>query len=301
MTEFSSSPPSRILADVLNSLLSSTTVSSSESREYVASLQNDFTLASVLCEEKGGTANNCILALEGGLTEADIRRFAPPSTPMLNTQAQNLISEQVDSILRSIADLWDASTPGSGGEQEHSSEGLLHDIQTRLRQIEALEAEADDAYDRIHLQLQAIQQIHPRLQQRLTHGLDKFPQEIESRSAANNDLLAMTIESSLVKVSLVRAQVLELVYNYSSPKNPELQMRHVLSTAYTKLKDDEGELEMEEQKLNKELAEYQTLLDMVDGGGSGGFRQLVADTARVEKETEECRRDLRRLGWTGEV
>ncbi|KAJ6493625.1 hypothetical protein C8R47DRAFT_1119100 [Mycena vitilis] len=299
MAEFSGPSP-RLLADVLNSLISSTTVSSSESREYVASLQNDLTLASLLREGKGGTANHW--AREGGLTETDVRRFAPTSTSMLDIQAQNLISEQVDSILRSIADLWNGMRPaGSGAKQEHSSEDLLHDIQTRLRQIEALEAQADNAYDRIHLQLQAIQQIHPRLQQRLTHGLNKFPQEIESKSAANNDLLAMTIESSLVKVSLVRAQVLELMYNYSSPKIPELQMRHALSTAYTKLKDDERELEMEEHKLNKELTEYQTLLDMVDGGGSGGFRQLVADTARVEKETEECRRDLRRLGWTGEV
>jgi hypothetical protein len=110
----------------------------------------------------------------------------------------------------------------------------------------------------------------------------------------------MTIEASLVKVSLVRAQVLELVYNYSSPKNPELHMRRALSAAHAKLKEDERELEEEEHKLDRELAEYQTLLDVVDGGGSGGFRQIVSDTARVEKEIEECRRDLRRLGWTSD-
>ncbi|KAF8216414.1 hypothetical protein K438DRAFT_389728 [Mycena galopus ATCC 62051] len=160
--------------------------------------------------------------------------------------------------------------------------------------------QADEAYDRIQLLLQTIQQIHPRLQRRLTHALENFPPEIESRRAASDDLLAMTIETSLVKVSLIRAQVLELVYNYSSPKNSELSMRRALSAAYGKLKEDERELEDEELALDRELAEYQALLDMVDGGGSGGFKQIVADTARVEKETEECRRDLRRLGWTGD-
>ncbi|KAJ6493632.1 hypothetical protein C8R47DRAFT_1119137 [Mycena vitilis] len=147
MAEFSGPSP-RLLADVLNSLISSTTVSSSESREYVASLQNDLTLASLLREGKGGTANHW--AREGGLTETDVRRFAPTSTSMV--VPSNLISEQVDSILRSIADLWNGMRPaGSGAKQEHSSEDLLHDIQTRLRQIEALEAQADNAYDRRRL------------------------------------------------------------------------------------------------------------------------------------------------------
>lgn len=108
----------------------------------------------------------------------------------------------------------------------------------------------------------------------------------------------MTIEASLVKVSLVRAQALNAVYNYRSPKNPDLHMKRALPAAYAKLKEDERQMEEEERKLDRELSEYQTLLDMVDGGGSGGFRQVVADCARVEKETQECRRDLRRLGWT---
>ncbi|KAJ6581417.1 hypothetical protein B0H19DRAFT_505765 [Mycena capillaripes] len=236
----------------------------------------------------------------GGLTEVDFRRFDSTPTSTLYIQAQNLILKEIESILKSISDYWNSFTSGADGNQESSSQNLHRDIQTRLGKIETSETEADNAYDRIQLLLQAIEQIHPRLQQRLAYALQKFPRDIESRSSANNDLLAMTIEASLVKVSLIRAQVLELVYNYSSPKNPELQMRHALSAAYAKLKEDERELDEEEHKLDHELAQYQTLLDMVDGGGSGGFRQLVADTARVEKETEECRKDLRRLGWAGE-
>lgn len=72
------------------------------------------------------------------------------------------------------------------------------------------------------------------------------------------------------------------------------------------------------------MAEYEDLLDIVDrdrgigkerkrtvsnrddgsrrerperGGRNNTFGQVVDDWARVKKETEECVRDLRRLGW----
>ncbi|KAJ7760483.1 hypothetical protein B0H16DRAFT_574409 [Mycena metata] len=238
------------------------------------------------------------LALIGGLTEEDIQRFAQSSTLMLDIN--RLISEETNAILRLIANYWDSSSSDSDGTTGSSSRDLVHDMQTRLEKIKGLDADGDPASERIVRLLQRVHEIHPRLQQRLTYALERFPTEMESRSAANDDLLAMAIEASLVKISLVRAQALDLVYNYHSQKNPELHMRHALSAAHTKLKDDEREMEEEERKLDRELAQYQTLLDMVDGGGSGGFRQIVADTARVEKETEECKKDLRRLGWTGE-
>ena len=41
------------------------------------------------------------------------------------------------------------------------------------------------------------------------------------------------------------------------------------------------------------------MLDLV-GGRDAGFAQVVKDMARVKRETEECRKDLRRLGWTGD-
>lgn len=67
------------------------------------------------------------------------------------------------------------------------------------------------------------------------------------------------------------------------------------------------------------MAEYEDLLDIVDRDRGTGkerkrtvsgrddgrrrdnknntFGQVVDDWARVKKETEECVRDLRRLGW----
>ncbi|KAJ7224340.1 hypothetical protein GGX14DRAFT_649756 [Mycena pura] len=169
-----------------------------------------------------------------------------------------------------------------------------------MDEIQTTEAAVESAQDRIQLLLREIGQIHPRLQERLSHALNKFPLDISRKRAANDDLLAMTIEASLVKVSFMRAQALGMLYDHRSSQNPELTMRGALKGAYAKLQAEEREMEEEECKLDRELTEYQTLLDMVDGGGRGGFRQIVADFARVEKELEECKKDLRRLGWTRE-
>jgi hypothetical protein len=120
---------------------------------------------------------------------------------------------------------------------------------------------------------------------------------IIGRNAVNNELLVMDIEASLVKISLIRARVQHALYNYQSHKDPELHMAHALSLAYGKLKDNERQMEDEELRLVHELTQFQSVLDVVDGGGKG-FRQVVDDWARVKKETEECKKDLRRLGWT---
>ncbi|KAJ7672682.1 hypothetical protein B0H17DRAFT_182311 [Mycena rosella] len=170
----------------------------------------------------------------------------------------------------------------------------------QLAQIETLETEGDRAHDRIEQLIRKIHQIHPRLQQRLAFAVTKFPRNMATRNSANNDLLAMTIEASLVKVSLVRGQTHNTLYDYRFSKNPEFNMKRALVAAHAKLKEDERKMEEEEGALDRELADYQKLLDIVDGGGNVSFRQIIADSARVEKETEECRRDLRRLGWTGE-
>lgn len=81
-------------------------------------------------------------------------------------------------------------------------------------------------------------------------------------------------------------------------------MKDALSAAYGKLKRQEQRMEEEERELDRQLEEYGRLLQLVDGGrarsANGGFAQVVEDWSRVTKETEECRKDLRRLGWSGD-
>ena len=57
--------------------------------------------------------------------------------------------------------------------------------------------------------------------------------------------------------------------------------------------------EAEARRLAGQVAAYEGALGLV-GGRDGRFAQVVRDMARVRRETEECRKDLRRLGWTGD-
>jgi hypothetical protein len=76
-------------------------------------------------------------------------------------------------------------------------------------------------------------------------------------------------------------------------------MTEALSAASKKAEEDERYLAKEERAMDRELAEYSRLLRLLDGP-EGGFAQVVEDWTRVQRETEECRRDLRHLGWTGD-
>jgi hypothetical protein len=63
---------------------------------------------------------------------------------------------------------------------------------------------------------------------------------------------------------------------------------------------EEGEaLKMESQDLDRQIQEYEDLLRLVDGS-SGGYQQIVKDWVKIKRETDECLKDLRRLGWTGD-
>lgn len=65
---------------------------------------------------------------------------------------------------------------------------------------------------------------------------------------------------------------------------------------------EETKLQREELKLDRRLRDYDRLLTFVDSsaGKNRGFRQVLADWKQVRKETEECNKDLLRMGWTGD-
>ncbi|EGO22174.1 hypothetical protein SERLADRAFT_472618 [Serpula lacrymans var. lacrymans S7.9] len=130
-------------------------------------------------------------------------------------------------------------------------------------------------------------------------SLTSLTPKMESSRTASNELLATTIEVSLLKLSLIRASSNQALYGFTSSANPQANMIRALSGAHEKLKKDERRLEQEERNVDKQIAEYERLLQLVDGP-RGGFAQVVDDWVRVQRESEECRKDLRRLGWTGD-
>lgn len=81
--------------------------------------------------------------------------------------------------------------------------------------------------------------------------------------------------------------------------NTERSVSQAISIAYQALVEEEDALKMEIQDLDRQIQEYESLLQLVDGS-SGGYQQVVKDWLKIKRETDECLKDLRRLGWTGD-
>ncbi len=116
---------------------------------------------------------------------------------------------------------------------------------------------------------------------------------------AEADVVAATIETALLKLSLVRARAHRALYGYALPNRPDATISRAVAAAYEMLKERQRAQEAETQKLDRQIEQYESMLRLVDGR-DGSFGQVVKDMARVKRETEECRKDLRRLGWTGD-
>lgn len=129
--------------------------------------------------------------------------------------------------------------------------------------------------------------------------LSDYPPTIGACRSSGDDILATAIETSLLKLSLIRAQAHIELYGISSPIVPKGNLSQALSSALKKSKRDEQRLAEEERALDHELGKYSRLLQMVDRSESG-FSQVVEDWSRTQREMDDCRRDLRRLGWTGD-
>lgn len=142
-------------------------------------------------------------------------------------------------------------------------------------------------------------QLHVELEDDLIDALSTLPPILNARSTAEADLLSTTIEASLMTLSLVRTRTHLALYGHTSPSRPQASMRRALAAAMDKLRTKELAQAEEERQLDAQLAAYEGMLGLV-GGRDGGFAQVVEDMAQVKHETEECRKDLRRLGWTGD-
>jgi len=139
-----------------------------------------------------------------------------------------------------------------------------------------------------------INQVHSHLQRRLKEAFDTLPPPSNSKGASFHGLLAAKIEASLLKLSLVRARLRSSLYDYTPSSDSSTSVGDAVKKMDKKLKHKLRNLQSEEDSMKKQLAEYEKMLKMVDTKG-GGFSQVVEDLARVKRETEECRKDLRRV------
>lgn len=134
-------------------------------------------------------------------------------------------------------------------------------------------------------------------------------------------MLAATVEAALLKLSLVRARAHRALYSFpssssstlpgpaSSKPNPSRPpaaegktVGDAVAAAHGALRARARAQDAEMGALDGQIAAYEGMLGLVEGGRGreGAFAQVVRDMARVKRETEECRRELMRLGWTGD-
>lgn len=179
-----------------------------------------------------------------------------------------------------------------------SADFLPQAIQTFKHEIECLRNGARMIVHHLSDMTDGLQEKHNDLNQELKQAvITTFPADNDVRST-DTDLLAATIESSLIKLSLAHARSARALYHHR-PSQESKNVAQALSVAYSELIKGEVSMKTESNILDRQLEEYETMLQLVDGG-SGGYRQIINDWTKVKQETEECLRDLRRLGWTGD-
>ncbi|KAL1659699.1 hypothetical protein GGF50DRAFT_119656 [Schizophyllum commune] len=205
-----------------------------------------------------------------------------------------------DEIIDSLNDTLDSISRFATGHDPDAAEtddaklerlGSVYDV--IKAQHDALESDTDrirQSHARIRELETDIEEIHPRLHTALVEAIQTLPTVLHAKREASRDLLVTTIETLLIKLSVLRARAQQAVYG-----PPE--RRQALETAYAKLKAEEAKLAEEEAAMDRQIRDYEAALKL---GGASGFRQIVDDYARVQRDTEECRRDLRRLGWAGD-
>ncbi|KAJ3908129.1 hypothetical protein F5879DRAFT_409066 [Lentinula edodes] len=202
------------------------------------------------------------------------------------------LSEEIESRLSSILEFL-------GGDVDIP---LLDQIHKEIEDIASLESELSSTWSSSIDVISRINELHITLQTELLDAISTIPPALNEKHKADNALSAAVIEASLVKLSLMRARSHQKFYGYVSKTQPDATMIKALSIAQDKLRDEADDLLEEERALDSQIEEYARLMRLVDGSSESdraGFAQIVEDYIRVEKETEECRRDLRRLGWTG--
>ncbi|KAG5724893.1 hypothetical protein E4T56_gene12531 [Termitomyces sp. T112] len=256
----------------------------------------EITLSEVLDSESNTSKLN-------GLSKDDILRFGLSSPRSeLGPKAQQRLIEELDKTLLSITEFFHADVDWQNLSEEERNRliwSLPESIASLKSSIESARSEVTSAYARLENLMNIISESHARLQADLISLVSKHPPKINSRRAASDELLAARIEASLIKLSLIRARATQTLYDHRSTKNPDVNVAQALSCVYARLRAEEKKMREEEVALDRQLGEYETMLELVDGDG-GGFKQVVEDWTRVQREKEECIRDLRRLGWTGD-
>ncbi|KAF8817524.1 hypothetical protein BYT27DRAFT_7199055 [Phlegmacium glaucopus] len=228
--------------------------------------------------------------------------FGTPVRHHLNPSTRQRLLEEINDVLSSITEFIHGAQL-CGSEENDLYCTLPEKVRNLKDGIQSKQQEINQRSQRILDQMLEISQIREKLERGLKQAISTtFPAYDASRSASI-DLLLTTIETALIKLSLIRARSERALYNHKlkNETNDSKTVSQALALAFKSLKKEEREMKSETLLLDQQLHEYETLLQLVDGGKStGGYQQVVNDWTKVKQESDECKKDLRRLGWTGD-
>ncbi|KAF9054411.1 hypothetical protein BJ165DRAFT_1607121 [Panaeolus papilionaceus] len=180
--------------------------------------------------------------------------------------------------------------PSLHGYREALS-SLKDEIEAKTGSIKCLLPDVDKLRQSLHAEIERL--------------LDTTPSSIACHSA-QGEFWSTTIESALIKLSLLQAQTERQLYNHTIRGQgafsdvPFATVSQALEAAHKSLRGQEHDMVTEARALDEQLQAYTALLELVDGGKKGAYKQIVDDWTKIKQDTDECLRDLRRLGWTGE-
>ncbi|KDQ19035.1 hypothetical protein BOTBODRAFT_126892 [Botryobasidium botryosum FD-172 SS1] len=225
------------------------------------------------------------------------------NTGPLSTQTIQRLSDELDQDLLDVADFYYAGSGLSQDELRDKAEDVAGDIEKEQATQRETVKDISLVVERILELVEQTNEIHPRLQESLALILKTYPPILRANRSIYHDLLSLTIETALLKLSLMRSTTATSLYNYTpsadaASSQPSRTVSQTLARIHARLSERKLQMDAEEAALDERLESYTRLIKLVDGP-QGGFAQVVEDWARVQKETAECRRDLRRLGWTG--
>ncbi|KAF8478254.1 hypothetical protein JB92DRAFT_1853979 [Gautieria morchelliformis] len=207
------------------------------------------------------------------------------------------LSESLEGTVRHVALYFNADEELAAEKLQSLEQSLADDV---LAEVDGKQKDFHEFLSRLDTILDLYQEgaeLYPRLHATLHEAMKTLPAAMNAKHTASHNLLATTIETTLLKLSLVRARLENAIYNYASPSTQGVRVSQAVVRLHEKLVARERALETQERDIRSRLKEYEQLLELVDGTG-GGFGQVVKDLATVKREAEECRKDLRRLGWT---
>ncbi|KAH9851932.1 hypothetical protein C2E23DRAFT_214474 [Lenzites betulinus] len=263
----------------------------------------------------------------GGLATEDLVNMAPVSLPALQADFLRKLASELRSTLLTVANYHSPSDDEDEDDRLHAASELPQRINREKGELTHQNAELLAHRTQVLRLIDQINLASPALDTQLAAAFSILPPHLRAARSAEADVLATTIEAALHKLLLIRARAERALYTapvsatISRPAPPKptskskskrdlppdldsspapLTVADAVSVAYEALLDRQRAQDEEAAALDGQIAAYENALGLVEGGRGreGAFAQVVRDMARVKRETEECRRDLKRLGWT---